>query len=159
MFRSAMCITNRWPTRLCVEKSADMFFDGLMGQTPGCPSRAHAPPCTGPQGHRHLAPVWPLPTWYRYLCFRQEARTTSCGNIKRDQLVLFSPFSPAGDRHYNATARTISQQLLWDFMGFSDTSPIRHQEGVYQHYVLGTAPKRVSSEDHGISWLAIQIQM
>ena len=48
-----------------------------------------------------------------------------------------------GDRRYNATARALSQQFLWDFVGEPAGSPRRAQEGVYQHYVLGTAPRRV----------------
>jgi alkaline phosphatase D len=48
-----------------------------------------------------------------------------------------------GDKRYNATARALSQQFLWDFVGEPAGSPRRAQEGVYQHYVLGAAPRRV----------------
>ncbi len=48
-----------------------------------------------------------------------------------------------GDKTFDPRTRAASQQLLLDFLDEPATSPRRKQRGVYQHYVLGSAPRRV----------------
>jgi alkaline phosphatase D len=48
-----------------------------------------------------------------------------------------------GDRHYNATAHALSQQLFWDFMGEPADSGKRAQSGVYGQWLMGEAPRRI----------------
>jgi hypothetical protein len=73
---------------------------------------------------------------------RQAGRSGAVSPKRRSPAPLATP--AAGDKHFNATTRALAQQMLWDFMGQPRDAPIRAQEGVYQHYVLGTAPTRVS---------------